>query len=273
VIVAKSLPSTVRFHCPDDASATALAFVAAEPDMPGLPPRHIDVPIVALGNGFYDFGAPFPSQPGTARYLVERSQTLLNQRLAEEMPACPLIHAGSLLVDGRRFVLVAAKEVGKTTLLLHCLNQGMSVEGDEHVVVGEGGVIARPRTMRVRAGSLDLVPELKSAILASPHVSDWYDNPVFSFAPQTETVAWRIGPGPADFLVFLAPNHGGLTSVKRLDEATAFARLLENIYLPESGKGPALARLHQFTRGVGRWLLTIGCLERALWHLQQLARV
>jgi hypothetical protein len=273
VIVARSLASTIRFHCPDDASAAALAFVAAQPEMPGTPAGIMDVPIVALGGGFYDFGEPFLSRPGTARYLVDRAHLLLSQRMVDEAPGAPLIHAGSLLVSSRRFLVVAAKGSGKTTLLLHCLSRGMNVESDEHVVVGDGSVTARPRTMRVKASSVDLITELSSEIRASPHVSDWNNNLIYSFTPETGTLRWRIAPGQADVMVFLVPNHGGLTSVKRLDDSVAFARLLDSAYLPHTAKGPALARLYQLTRRAARWQLTIGGLEGALWHLQQLAQL
>jgi hypothetical protein len=273
VIVARTLDRELRFHCPDDATARALAYVAAAPRMPppGAPP--LDVEIVPAAGRFYDFAPPQPSAPGTPAHLVERAHQLLRDVLVEETAADPIIHGGSLVTGGRRILVIADKGVGKTTFMLHALADGIAVETDEHVVVRSGDLLARPRSLHVKASSVPLAPaELQPAILASPTIRDWYGNPIHSFVPETAGRPWRIAPGQADHLIFMEANHGGLTGLGRLGREAAFQRLLDNVFLPPAAaRGGALARLHRLVAETPCWAMRVGGLSRALWHLRQLA--
>lgn len=239
--------------------------------MAGADGRIIDVRVEAVGESFYDFGPPHAPKPGAPPHIIERAHAVLRRLMLEEAPHAPLIHGGSLLANGRRLILCASKGAGKTTLLLKCLSEGMAVEADEHVIVRDGEVIARPRTLRVKAASIRLLPEWEEDILASPSIEDWSGSLIYSVAPQRPQLPWRITPGPAHALVFLEPNHGGLTSVRPLDRMAAFEKLLRNTYLPDTGRGAALARLHGLTRDTRAFLLTVGALERAVWHLRQIS--
>lgn len=270
-VLARSLASTVRFDCPGERIAEALAFVRAEPEMAGTDGRIIDVRVQAVGARFYDFGPPYARKPGAPPHIIERAHAVLRRLMLEEAPRAPLIHGGSLLTNGRRLILCASKGAGKTTLLLKCLSEGMAVEADEHVIVRDGEVIARPRTLRVKEASIRLVPELEEDILAAPSIQDWSGSLIYSVAPQRPQLPWKIAPGPAHALVFLEPNHGGLTSVRPLDRMAAFERLLRNTYLPDAGRGAALARLHVLARDTRAFLLTVGAPERAVWHLRQIS--
>lgn len=271
IIIAKSIASTVRFHCPDEKCAAVLDFVRAEPITTHLGSAVLDVEIEALGNGNYDFCPPQKRSSGSAEHIVERAHLLLRRKMIDELPGTPVIHGGSLRVGDRRFILPAKKGTGKTTFLLKCLSLGMGVEGDEHVVVREHDVIARPRTLRIKPGSADLIPELKDTILASPYISDWSGTKIYSFSPQTPEVRWQISPGVPDHIVFLEANHSGLTSIRSLDKAEAFSILLNSTILPLTGKAAALARLHVLLSKVKLWNLKIGELDIAVWHLQQLS--
>lgn len=203
--------------------------------------------------------------------MVERAHQLLRRVMIDELPGTPIIHGGSLQFNGRRFILPADKGTGKTTFLLKCLSLGIAVEGDEHVVVREHDVIARPRTLRIKPGSAELIPELKDQILASPYITDWDGSKIYSFSPQTDEVSWQIFAGTPDHIVFLEPNHSGLTSVRPLDKIEAFSRLMNNTLLPETGQAAAIARLHILMGTVRLWSLKIGDLNSAIWHLQQIS--
>lgn len=274
VIVARSLDRELRFRCPDAATARALAYVAAEPEMPPPGAPLLEVEVVPAATRFYDFAPPQPSAPGSPEHLVERAHRLLRDVLVAETPGDPLIHGGSLVLDGRRILVIADKGVGKTTFMLHALAAGIGVEADEHVAVRAGEVLARPRSLRVKASSVPLAPAvLQPAILAAPTIRDWYGNPIHAFAPALPGRPWCIAPGKADHLVFMEANHGGLTGLGRLDREAAFQRLLDNVFLPETGRGAALARLHRLVGETPCWGMRIGAIGRALWHLRQLARL
>ena len=270
IIVAESIASTVRFVCPDDRSAAMLAFVEARPAMPDEDRPVRDVQLVEFGDGFYDFE---PTSPGTADHMVERASVEMRLRLVEETRSAAVLHGGCLVVDGRRFVVMATKGSGKTTLMLGSMARGIAVEGDEHVVVWQSEVMARPRTLRIKAGTVPLVPELADEVLVCPFRKDWYGTPIYSFAPRSADGSWTIGRGKADILLFLEPNHGGLSGIKRIDQDTAFRRLLDNAYLPGERKGVVLANLHRLSRTTQSWEMRIGDLDGAVRFLHLLAQL
>lgn len=66
VVIAKSIASTVRFHCPDEKCAAALDYISAEPIITCLGDTTLDVEIEALGNDNYNFFPPQKNRPGSA---------------------------------------------------------------------------------------------------------------------------------------------------------------------------------------------------------------
>ena len=271
VIVVRSIGSTVRFHCADEKLARTLSYLSAKPDMNPALCVVSDIRTSKEHNGFYDFESPYGGSPGTASHLLARGHNILRRLLIEEAGSAPVIHGASILVSGKRFLLIADKGAGKTTLSLKALASGLVVEGDEHVAVWDDGVMARPRSLRVKQGTLRHVPELAKRVASSPAIKDWNGDSIYSFEPSTEEVQWRIAHGQVDFLVILQPNHGGLTSVDRMSKAGVFDRLLQNAYLPETGRALALARLHTLTSRTQTIEMRIGSLDAAIAYLRALS--
>lgn len=270
MIVARSLRSELRFICPNEEIARHMAYVEATPEMVGVDLEPVDIPILDLGGGFYDFEPPYDGAPGSARHLVERAHHILRERLMAETPGVAVLHAASLVIEGRRCLIMADKGSGKTTTMLKALREGIGIEGDEHVAVYPDHVLARPRTLRVKESSLDLAGELRERIAASPMIADWNGAHIYSLAPRSEAVEWRIAPGQADVIVKLRPNHHALTSVARMPWQPAFASLLENAFLPTLRRGAALGNLQRLARAAPAWEMRIGDLDRAIWHLRHL---
>ncbi len=272
VVTARSITSIVHFHCIDEALAKRLAFIAAAPNMPGQVAASVDIKSTILVEGYYDFAPPHDGFPGTCEHMLNRGHQILRDAMLAESAGAPIAHAASVVVNDRRFMIMAEKGSGKTTLSLRCLAEGFAVEGDEHVVIGRNDVVARPRTLRIKQGSLAHVPELEKRIRHCPAITDWDGNPIYSVAPQTSETSWTINQGPADVLLFLTPNHGGLTATRPLSPNHAFEKLTESVFLPETGKPEALARMHNLTRTAESLEMRLGCLKTATWHLRQLSR-
>ena len=161
--------------------------------------------------------------------MVERAHRLLRDHLAQETDGMPVLHGASVIVNGRRCLILAEKGAGKTTLVLEALKRGLHVEADEHIAIFPDYVLARPRTLRIKAGSLEFAGSLRDQISSSPMIKDWNGSEIYSFAPRNDTVEWRIQSGPADALVVLTPNHKGLTSVGRMNWQQAFSGLLQTL--------------------------------------------
>ena len=209
--------------------------------------------------------------PGTSDHLLNRAHQILRDLLIAETAGCPVIHGASIVVNRKRLLLMAEKGVGKTTLSLKCLAAGLTVEGDEHIVVRSDEVVARARTLRVKQGSISVVPELAQQIQASPKIPEWNGDLIYSVAPRLAGQRWTIKPGRADVLLFLTANHGGLTSIKFLTANQAFGRIMQTTYLPENGRAAALGRLRMLVTGARCIEMRLGCLETAIWHLRQLS--
>lgn len=261
----------LQIHCLDDESARHFAYVGAEPDISEPSERTIDVVIEKLHGGYYDFAPPFDGKPGVKSHLLNRVHQILRDLMIEETAGCPVLHGASIVCNNRRFLIVASKGSGKTTLSLKCVAEGLNVEGDEHVAIRQIDILARPRKLRIKKGSLVHVTEFAEKIACCPSITDWEGNLIYSMAPETDRQCWRINAGSADFLLFLTQNHGGLTSIRRLPDVEAFTRLLEQTFLPASGKPAALARLHNLVRQTSCWELRLGSLSQAVWHLRQLS--
>jgi hypothetical protein len=272
VVTARSITSIIHFHCADDILAERLSFIAAEPHMPEQEATQVNIGSVILSDDYYDFTPPHDGFPGTCEHMLNRAHQILRDAMLVESSRAPIAHAASVVVNDRRFLIMADKGSGKTTLCLRCLAEGFAVEGDEHVIIGQKDVLARPRTLRIKQGSLAHAPELEERIRNCPAIADWDGNLIYSIAPQTHDSSWTIKPGPADVLLFLTPNHGGLTSTKLLSPTQAFERLMKTVFLPETGKSAALACLHNLTRTAESLEMRLGCLKTAAWHLRQLSR-
>ena len=271
IVTAHSIKSTVRFHCLDENLASKIEFLAAEPDVCNIPEAVVDIGTAGSCEDFYDFKTPYGGQPGTSGHLLSRAHRILHELMIAETDGCPVIHGASIIANSRRLLLMAETGVGKTSLSLKCLAAGLTVEGDEHVVVRNEDVVAIPRTLRVKHGSISVVPELAQQILCSPKIMDWNGDPIYSFAPRLPGQQWTIRPGRADALVFLTPNHGGLTSINFLTSNEAFGRLVKTVFLPENCRAAALGRLHMLVSGTKCVEMRFGCPETAMWHLCQLS--
>jgi hypothetical protein len=267
----RSVSSVVEIVCADRQLASTLRFIEALPKMSPPPQRRIRIDTVALDEPFYDLDGDYRGYPGTPSHLLNRCHRIARDLMLEEASGMPILHAATIVANGRRFLMIADKRAGKTTLSLKCLAEGLQVEGDEHVVVRSADVLVRPRTLRIKQGSISCVPELAQRIRACPRISDWTGELIYSMPPETAETEWKIAPGQVDFLIFLSANHGGLTSTKRLSSRSAFERLLKQAYLPERARAGALARLHTLCTNSQLIEMRLGCLKTAISHLRHLS--
>jgi len=271
-VVCRTLRREYRLAAPDAAIAHQLSFVAAEPDLPGLDLEPIEIPVVAR-NGF--LVAKLPNghvAEGTPNHLVSVLHRLVMADLVAGDPATPFIHGATVVIEGRRLLLIGHKGCGKSTLALYLALCGHVVEGDEHLLIRADEVIARPRTMRVKDGSLALVPGLPSAVWNAPFLPNWDGTRIRSISPDIGGQPWVIRAGRLDAIVCLFANHGGSSVSRPLAGPHAFERLMREIVLPRSAIAAAAGRLRQLALSTPTYELLLGNLEAAEWHLRTLAR-
>ena len=274
-IIVRTLFSEIRVWPGDEAAAKSFAFVRAAPVGGGRVGEPMDIAIEPLG-AFYRMVLPDrPDTEGSLEYLVSVFQRFLGARLEREVGRYPVLHAASVVCESIRGLIIGSKGSGKTTLVLTLMMEGFSVEGDEHVMIREQTVLARPRTLRVKQTSLPLLLPLSLPLLrpladtvaASPSSESWYGRVIYSVEPCG--APWRIEEGPAKLLIFIEPNHDGTSILTPMRREEAFERLLEMSYFPDGAPGAAVAALRMAAIGAKCLKLKLGNLERAVWHLRR----
>ncbi|MCI5073612.1 hypothetical protein [Oricola sp.] len=270
-IIVRTLTRELRLHTNSEEAAVDLAYVGADPVMPGRDLQPIDLTVEATGPFFRVDLPGFKLIEGSIEEVVGGVFRLLAAWLLDDTRGLPLMHAGLAVIEGRRFVFLGDKGFGKTTLILSLIERGITVEGDEHIVLTADSAITRPRRLHVKETSVDLVPALRDAILASPSMAEWTGNRVFACPPSMHGASWEIAEAPIDHVVFVTPNFGGSSILSPLSRDEAFARLMETAFLPSEGRGKAVARLRKLCIDAKNWNLQSGNLDQALKHLRAVA--
>ncbi len=271
-IISRTLRREYRLFAPDEAARRALAFMAAAPEVEGRALEPVDI-VVERRFGFLATTLPHGALvEGTSRHLLGMLHGLMSWDLTQSHPASPTIHGATVLIDGRRFVLTGDKGAGKTTLMLSLLAAGHEVEGDEHLVLEPDGVIARPRTLRVKPGSLRLVRGLPQGLEQTPTIEIWEGGLIHAVSPALFGRPWVVRPGRLDGIIFIAPNHGGRSVIARLSPNAAFQRLMRSVIFPGVSVLSETVRVRRLVTEAPAFELRLGDLSQAQFQLLQLPR-
>jgi len=271
-IIVRTLSRELHLHVDGDEAFAALSYLGADPQMPGMALQRVDLPVEKSGPFFRVAPPGRATIEGSLDIVVHRLFGLLAVWLAEDTADAPILHAAVATIDGRRCAFLGDKGAGKTTLMLSLIEQGIDVEGDEHVVIRSGGGLVRPRRLHVKEGSVALFPGLAEAILASPASADWMGAGVYACRPSLGGAPWVIEERPIDCLVFVESNFGGSSILSPLPREEAFARLMEAAFMPATGRGAAAARLRRLCVEATPLKFQVGNLAEAVRRLQAIAR-
>ena len=258
-IVARNLDRRFLLRTEDAALAQQLGFLACDPDIVGRPPLDTVVTIDRRGDSIFvtEEGAE-PKQLYCPTATLEFIHMQLFGHAIAERPHATLIHAACLRRDGRRFLLAGTKGAGKSTLTLQLIQAGFEIEGDEHVFIENGRIVARPRACRVKEESLPYLPKIAAAIEASPCYRNYDGQRIFNVDPRRLGVDWRIEEGEVGHVFALHPNHGGYSSVRQMSPS-----MLVHFLMPETGwrtseRGRSIAALAELARHAKGFDLSLG---------------
>jgi hypothetical protein len=264
-VVSRTLTHRLRLTSPDAAMQAILGYVACDPDIVGPEPRDALVEVLPAGRHWriVQDGLADIETLGIDDTLAEIHGRLFDRSLTDR-PSAPILHAASLVRDGRRILLVGRKGAGKTTLTLRLAISGFTLESDENLFVTPTGIIARPRGCRIKETSLPLLPAIADAIAASPFIVDYRGARIFNLDPRQAGIHWSIAEGPVDAILLLRPNHGGLTTAREIPSMAVIRGLMAEIALQQQDKMAAfgaLARLASASRGFD---VSLGDLDAAI---------
>ena len=264
-IIFRTLRHEYRLVCPDQETTEAMAFMEIMPDMPGFALEVVKIPIEVDQGYFRIRDRSGDMVEGSKLHIFNWLHALIYSDILEGEASCPILHCGTMINPNNpagRIAVLGRKGQGKTTLMLSLLTQGFQIEGDEHLVLREHEVVARPRTFRVKTGSLNLVPDLAGVFKDLPSVPTWDGNRIYAFNPKNISLPWTISPGTLDHVVILEANHGGRSVIHGIETEQALKRAVEQAVLPNQGKGAAFARLRAKILTAGCHCLRIGELEQ-----------
>jgi hypothetical protein len=149
-----------------------------------------------------------------AEWVTLYINELVNFHLAQQMRDYVKIHAACGSFNGKRFLLAGAKGAGKTTLITRCLFEGITVYGDEKVLVREQDVIPLPRKFHVKEGSVPLIPKLGPIWDNLTSYPTSHGPRVCFFDPTDAGCNWQARWEKVDTIFYLEPNHGKPTEVE-----------------------------------------------------------
>jgi hypothetical protein len=270
-VVIRTLTHEYRLLADSGEVARSLAFIAIAPEIVGVELEPVDIPVEEVA-GFLRLRLPDEELvEGTADHALGKLHRLIFADVRNSEPDAPFIHGATVIgPSGNRLVLVGHKACGKTTLTLAAMARGYRVEGDEHIIVRGGEAIVRPRTLRVKPGSLAIVPEFADAAHSAPFIRTWDGSPIYALNPDVGGKPWRIEAGRIDQLVFLEANHGGRSVMSPIAKNESFGFLMAECILPPAGVVIAATRLRRLALDVPAYRLQIGDLPGALRHLRHL---
>jgi hypothetical protein len=252
----------------------ALRFLECDPEVCGGGNQELGFSIegASLGYQILAGGSPVDqhaSPQAVAASLYER----LTMLSLSDFPLAPLIHAASLRRGGRRLILVGPKGGGKTTLALRLIDAGYEIEGDENVFVTGDHVAARPRALRVKASTLELIPSLADTLHLTPHFENGGSERIYNLDPRKAGAPfWRIECGPVQFIVLIKPNHQGHSSLRPVPPLQLAREAIAESAFRVSNRGRAIADIAKLVGSARGFELSLGNLDQAISCLDDLFR-
>jgi hypothetical protein len=207
---------------------------------------------------------------GSTSHLMAVLHELIYRDVERSEPNAVFIHGATVSIGDKKVLLVGHKGCGKTTLTLHLVAAGYTVDGDEHLLVRSHDVIARPRTLRVKPGTLALVPALNIQTMNAPFVRNWDGTPIRALSPAIGGKPWVIRPGRLDAIVFLTANHGGRSVIGSVSTDQAFRRLMTEVVRWPANIVLAAARLRTLLIETSACEMFVGDLVGAERQLKRL---
>lgn len=238
----------------------ALAYLAQDVVHAFVPTETIRYDVTDGDAGTFDVvqGGAAVEAGLTAMQVMETIYTHCHEIAHSRFPKHMRLHAGSATIGGRRAAFVGQKEVGKTTLMLRMVFDGMEVHADELLLImDDGRTLPFPRRFHVKPSTFQVMRELLPLEAKMSCAISEEGERIYGFAPSDIGNSWHIDYAPLDAVFFLQPNHGGATSVHPIAKAEAVERVRSQITFPERSPLWA-ASFMKFVAGVKFFVLSNG---------------
>ncbi|QCK87804.1 hypothetical protein E8L99_19615 [Phreatobacter aquaticus] len=263
--ISRTLTHRLTLVSPDPAMQATLGYLACDPEVAGPEPSDSLVEVLPSGRHWriVEEGRADIETLGVDDTLAELHGRLFDLSLSDR-PSAPILHAASLVRNGRRILLVGRKGAGKTTLTLRLALSGFTLESDENLFVTGAGIVARPRGCRIKESSLPWLPRIADVIEGSPFIVDYRGARIFNLDPRSAGVSWSIAEGPVDAILLLRSNHGGLTTARDIPSMALIRGLMAEIAVQKQDRVSAFASLARLASASRGFDVSLGDLDGAI---------
>ena len=179
------------------------------------------------------------------------------------------VHAGCGEWEGKRFIVVGDKGVGKTTLMIRLLYGGFRIVGDELALIKQGRAVPFPRKFHIKEGSMGLLPDMAELFDSLPFNWTTYGQKMYSFTPRDAGCAWKIDEGDIQAVFYLEPNHGGDTRIEECPKYRMVEKIMPMSFLSETADHLKIGELCRMIDSAHCYIIYIGELEGAVSGLQE----
>lgn len=178
------------------------------------------------------------------------------------------IHAGCGEWQGRRFIVVGDKGVGKTTLMVRLLYSGFRMISDELILVRDGKALPFPRRFHIKQESTKLLTFMSGLIDTLPFNWTSYGHKMYSFTPQDAGYRWKIDEGDVRAVIYLEPNHGGESYIEECSKYRMVEKVMPMSFLSETADHMKIGGICGLVDNADCFVLHVGDLEGAVSGLQ-----
>ncbi len=168
-VISCTLERRFTLRTPDAVVFDAVRFLECTPEIVGATLAEVAIGVETSRDGYRIVQNDLLlAQSNSVQRVVDDLNLHLFDRSLEDRPRAALLHAACLRRGKQRLLIAGTKGAGKTTLAIRLIQAGYTIEGDEQVFIGSGGVTARPRGCRVKATSLPYLRGMAEIIAAAP---------------------------------------------------------------------------------------------------------
>jgi hypothetical protein len=224
-ILVRTLRREFRFEAPPE--AFSLRFLESRPLVSGAA---VTLEYVTVEHAKEHFRARFASRgdlEGSLRYIsAQLDYFVLSCALADEPDAISLPAALLKSPAGQRVLFVGGRKSGKTMLAIALLSAGWAFEGDHRVFIGNDGIAAHPRTVRISYSLLRRHASLAPLLDGAPSLNADGPDTIYAIDPTRWGQDWHVAAGKINAAFFLENADSVLSSIRRIGADEAFGRTL-----------------------------------------------
>jgi hypothetical protein len=247
----------------------SLVTQRAEQDVPAV--EHRTVTVDWTGDEFHididgvdnDFELSVTS---TLETLYQR----LHGRAIAALPDHIRINAVSGVHAGSAFLLVGPERAGKTTLALSLMLEGVDITGDGLVLLRNRQALPFPRKFYAREESLRRLPRPQLIDRFAGSISNPQEGRVVALDPLEFGKPWRIAPALVSAMLYIEPNFGGRSILRRSGKVEMARSVLPHCAPPLSGRRGWLGDLCATVDRAETFVMKFGELDSAVAAIKRL---